>query len=72
MNVFAPQTGHIPGISNVPQPVASALTTLGIILLAFITSNFVPTPPIPRRSHSLMLQRDALEPLFLQVQLLQK
>ena len=35
------------------------LTTFGIILLALMTESIVPRPPMPSRSHSLMLQSEA-------------
>ena len=52
-------TGHELGIVNVPI-VSITLITFGIILLDFITSIFVPCPPILSLSHSDMLHRLAL------------
>ena len=33
--------------------------TLGMILFALMTSSSLPAPPIPKRLHSLILQREA-------------
>ena len=57
-SVGAPQTGHAEGISSAPTVFVTA-TTLGMILFALITSISVPAPPMPRRSHSEMLQSEA-------------
>ena len=53
-----PHTGHRSGMQNGPTA-CFTLMTFGMILLALITSSYVPFPPIPRRSHSLMLQSEA-------------
>ena len=56
ISVSALHTGQVCGMANKPM-VSMTLMTFGIILLDFITSIFVPSPPIPRRSHSDILQR---------------
>ena len=58
MVVAAPQTGQVCGISKVPSA-RTTFTTFGIILLALITCISVPLPPMPSRSHSLILQSEA-------------
>ena len=57
-SVGAPHTGQVAGMSSVPTVCITSIT-LGIILLALITDRVVPGPPMPRRSHSLMLQSEA-------------
>ena len=63
VSVGAPHTGQVAGMSSVPTVCITSIT-LGIILLALITDRVVPGPPMPRRSHSLMLQsaRSSLSP----------
>ena len=56
--VGAPHTGHAFGTSNDPTAFVTA-TTFGMILFALITLSSVPAPPMPRRSHSEMLQSEA-------------
>ena len=56
--VGAPQTGQTDGISSAPTVFVTA-TTFGMILFALITESSVPAPPMPRRSHSEMLQSEA-------------
>ena len=51
-------TGQVSGIWKVPT-LSITLITFGIILFAFITAIFVPLSPIPNRSHSEILQREA-------------
>ena len=58
MWVGALQTGQEHGISKSPTFSITRIT-FGIILLALITLSFVPWPPIPNRSHSLILQSEA-------------
>ena len=52
------QTGHWLGTVNAPMRSVTWMT-LGIILLALMTLRRVPGPPMPRRSHSLMLHSEA-------------
>ena len=56
--VGAWQTGQVSGTVNVPEQALTAMT-LGMILLALMTLSCVPDPPMPRRSHSLMLHNEA-------------
>ena len=51
-------TGQLSGIWSCPA-FCSTLTTFGIILLALMTESTLPCPPMPSRSHSLMLHNDA-------------
>ena len=59
ISVSAPHTGQCTGMLN-HEPLESALTHFGMILLAFIIESFVPLSPIPNLLHSLMLQSEAL------------
>ena len=52
------QTGHVSGMWKIPIR-SITLITFGMILLALITAIFVPLSPIPNRSHSEILQREA-------------
>ena len=51
-------TGQVSGTWKTPIR-STTLTTFGMILFALMTAIFVPLPPIPRRSHSEMLQSEA-------------
>ena len=57
--VPAPHTGHFEGISKLPEESVTAMH-LGMILFAFITSSPHPSP-MPSRSISLILHKEALE-----------
>ena len=57
-SVGALHTGQCSGITSLPM-VSFTLITFGMILLALITSIFVPLSPMPKRSHSLILHSEA-------------
>ena len=59
MYVFSPQTGQVSGMMSSPFFSFTSMT-FGIILFALMTERIDPFPPIERRSHSDILQREAL------------
>ena len=51
-------TGQVSGIWKLPTA-CFTLMTFGMILFALMTSSSLPASPIPKRLHSLILQREA-------------